>query len=498
MSLCRLSSYTLEGLELHPVQIDVDVSKGMPHFAVVGMAGACVKEAKERVRSAIVQSGFRFPITRKVVNLAPAERAKRGSHFDLAMAIGLLVASEQLSSVSQEVLILGELGLEGDVRPVSGVLPAVSYAKRAGFESVLLPRENLQEASLIEGLRLIPVDSLRQVVAHFLGQELPEERLPITSRVEKGMVDFKTIAGQEEAKRALLIAASGGHHVLMKGPPGSGKSLLSQAFASILPAMSEEEALEVQHIYSAMGLDQHWGQRPFRSVHSRATPHQVLGGGALLRAGEITLAHRGVLFLDELPEFKRETLESLRGPIEHGYLQVRHGKRQSRFPCRFQLVAAMNPCPCGHFGQEDLPCACGPTAVFRYQSKLSGPLLDRIDLHLELQRVPFDELNHVGESSATLRQKVESARERQAWHWEKYGFSCNQELPSSLVHNLMLKLDEQLLLERASQRYGLSLRALHKILRVALTIAHLEGCDQIERRHLMESLRYRMTLANLS
>ncbi len=350
-----LQSYCLHGLSAFPVMVEVDVASGMPMFSIIGMAGTSVQEAKDRVRSAMVSSGYKFPLTRKIVNLAPAELPKHGSHFDLPMALGFLVASEQMPELAQGVMALGELSLDGALKPVKGILPGVLFAKEHGVKEVILPYENLEEASLVEGVTLFPAGHLREVVGHFGGQRLESAHGSERSGGDMGKlgfaegVDFSDISGHTAAKRALLVAAAGGHHVLMSGPPGSGKSLLAQAFLSVLPPLSREELLEVWRVYSVAGHGvQKWGgARPLRSVHHRASSYVLLGGGNDLQPGEVSLAHRGVLFMDEFPEFEREALEALREPLEAHRISFKRGKVSCEYPCKFQLVAAMNPCPCG-------------------------------------------------------------------------------------------------------------------------------------------------------
>ncbi|MCU1749783.1 YifB family Mg chelatase-like AAA ATPase [Pseudomonas sp. 6D_7.1_Bac1] len=495
MSLAIVHSRAQVGVEAPAVTVEVHLANGLPALTLVGLPEAAVKESKDRVRSAILNSGFDFPARRITLNLAPADLPKDGGRFDLAIALGLLAASVQVPTLAlEDVEFLGELALSGAVRPVRGVLPAALAARKAG-RMLVVPRANAEEACLASGLRVIAVDHLLEVVAHFNGHT------PIEPYVSDGLLhvskpypDLSEVQGQLAAKRALLIAAAGAHNLLFSGPPGTGKTLLASRLPGLLPPLAEQEALEVAAIVSVTSHVplSHWPQRPFRQPHHSASGPALVGGGSKPQPGEITLAHHGVLFLDELPEFDRKVLEVLREPLESGQIVISRARDRVHFPARFQLVAAMNPCPCGYLGDPSGRCRCSPDQIQRYRNKLSGPLLDRIDLHLTVAReaTALNPTQQPGDDTASAAVIVAKARDRQQ---QRQGCAnAFLDLPGLRRHCTLSTTDENWL-ETACERLTLSLRAAHRLLKVARTLADLEQVDAITREHLAEALQYRPT-----
>ncbi len=497
----------LNGIDAYIVDIEADVTKALPQYDVVGLADLAIKESKERVRSGIKNSGFLFPARKITINLAPASVRKEGTHYDLPMAVALLGASIDLSGLD-EYIMLGELSLSGEIRGVSGVLPMADYALKHGFSKLIVPADNAEEAALVPGLTVYAVEHLKQVIAFLKG----EESIPPFVAKESvdfwevdSRLDFADVKGQESAKRALEVACSGGHSILMSGTPGSGKTMLSKRVPGILPPLTFEESMEVTKIYSVSSLlsKDHpmVVQRPFRALHHTASTVSIIGGGTKAMPGEISLAHNGVLFLDELPEFKREALEVLRQPLEDKKVNVTRVSRSAEYPCNFMIIAAMNPCPCGYHGSNVKECTCTLDQIKRYQKKISGPLLDRIDIQIEVPAVKYDEISSAekAESTEEIRKRVIRARELQKMRYAGEGILTNAELTAPLVKKYCpLSDDAQTMLKQAFSVLGLTARGYDKIIKVARTIADLEESEQIEMHHLAEAIGYRDTKNQMS
>ncbi|RPF46803.1 magnesium chelatase family protein [Thermodesulfitimonas autotrophica] len=500
--LAVVKSVALYGLQGYLVRVEVDVGGGLPAFEIVGLPDAAVREARDRVRAALKNAGFTFPLGRITVNLAPADIRKEGPGYDLALAAGILAATGQVpAQAAARFVYFGELSLDGTVRGVCGVLPAVAAAVDYGENEVVVAAANAHEAALVAGATVYPVENLQELAQFLAG----ERELPQPCRVDlaageprKATLDFSEVRGQLYAKRALEVAAAGGHNVLMIGTPGTGKTMLARRLPTILPAMTFAEALEVTKIHSLAGLlppgEPLLRERPFRAPHHTASPAALVGGGRYPRPGEVSLAHHGVLFLDEFPEFSKEALEALRQPLEDGIVTVSRAAAAVSFPARIMLVAAANPCPCGYQGDQEKECTCSPAQLQRYRSRLSGPLLDRIDICITVPRVRFEELagEPAGESSAAVRQRVEGARAVQRERFRGTPVTCNAAMTGAQVRRFCGPTREaQRMLQAAFRQMALSARAYDRVLKVARTIADLEGAEAIGTAHIAEALQYR-------
>jgi len=499
--LAKVTSCALVGLEGALVEVEVDIAPGLPNFFVVGLPDDAVREARERARSAVRNSGFTFPYKRIVVNLAPADLKKEGPAYDLPIAVGILLASEQLAADVSQTLFLGELSLDGTLRHTSGILPMVALARQMGLSNVIVPETDAKEAALVGGVRIIPLSSLSQVAAYLRGEispSAPKVDGSTSQSADYASTDLAHIKGQEHVKRALEVAAAGGHNMVMSGPPGAGKTLLARALPSILPPLTDTEALEVTKIYSVSGLlpsdTPMVHQRPFRAPHYTISNAGLVGGGHWPHPGEISLSHRGVLFLDELPEFGHAVLEVLRQPLEDKVVTISRAKGSVTFPANFMLVGAMNPCPCGYYGDSLRPCTCAPGLVSRYQKRISGPFLDRMDIFVEVPHIDYEKLSddRLGESSERVQERVSAARRVQQERFNGSKLVCNAEMTPAEVRAFCTTDDSaQSLLKAAMNQMHLSARAFHRILKLARTIADLEHSDIIKAQHIAEAIQYR-------
>lgn len=505
--VCKVLTSTVIGLDAYKIEVEVDLVNSLPSVSIVGLPDAAVNEARERVRSAIKNSSFSFPQKKVVVNLAPADIKKEGTNFDLPIAVGILIEEGVIQEEkTQGVAFIGELSLDGTLRSIIGVLPHVLGLKNAGVKTVIVPKENAKEASLADGITVLSANNLNEVVNNFIETPLEVIKTNVDEYLAKGveesyLYDFKDVKGQQKAKKALEIAAAGGHNMIMVGTPGSGKTLMAKCFASILPPLELSEAIELTKIYSVSGLlannEPLMVKRPFRAVHHTASANGIIGGGTNPKPGEITLAHRGVLFLDEIVEFPRNVLEVLRQPLEDGEVVISRAKHSIKYPADFMLLAAMNPCPCGYLGDKEKHCTCTEYQINRYRAKLSGPLLDRIDIQIDVPRLTTDELlntNTEAESSVDIRKRVINARKIQKERYKETGILTNSQLTADMVKKYC-KIDESSkeILKLAVTKYQLSGRRYDRVLKLSRTIADLDNSEIITTKHITQALQYRFS-----